>query len=51
MQLSITNCFEKQKKLQEKEHQLEQSEVDPLESSDNFDLDSNTGVDVDEMYV
>ena len=50
VQLSITNCFEKQKKLQEKEHHTElQSEIDPLESSDNFDLDSNTAADLDEM--
>ena len=46
MKLSITNCFEKQRKLQEKEHHTEQSEIDHLESSDNFDLDSNTPVDL-----
>ena len=39
-----------QKKLQEKEHHTEQSERDPLESSDNFaDLDSDAAVDLDKM--
>ena len=56
MQLSITNCFEKQKVAKELEENMEdpkeQSELDPLDSTGtlaHFDLDSTTAIDVDEL--
>ena len=45
----LQTVLKSRRSFKKKEHHTEQSEIDPLESSDSFDLDSNTAVDLDEM--